>query len=435
MSERIISVSSKELGRLQVIRDLANRQFTQKQAAKQLGLSVRHVKRLLHKYREGGEQSLFSKRRGQPSNNRLDEAVRQQATTLLQDHYADFGPTFAHEKLTESHQLALSVETVRQLLIQAGLWRPKSRRTKRVYQRRQRRGCYGELIQIDGSDHDWFEGRAPRCTLLVFIDDATGELMYLRFVAAETTEAYMEALQIYLARHGLPVALYSDKHSVFRINQEEPVSGTGHTQFGRVLNSLDIEAIHAHSPQAKGRVERANGTLQDRLVKEMRLQGISDWQTANEFLDTFMADFNRRFSVAPRYTTNAHRKVGHSTEELALLFTRHSERTLTKNLELQYQNRIYQVQVTGQGYGLRQAKVTVCEAFDGTITLLRGGKSLAYTVYAKGEQPAPCADEKTLNQRVDRVLANQATRKPSAQHPWRQGFESRAAAASTPGGG
>ncbi|MEE8057709.1 MAG: ISNCY family transposase [Pseudomonadales bacterium] len=201
---------------------------------------------LVKRYHAEGEAGLISSRRGQPSNNRLSEAIRQQTVNLLHTHYADFGPTFAHQKLTEKHLLSLSVESVRQLLIQEGLWQPKqSRQVKRVYQRRQRRACNGELIQIDGSDHDWFEGRAPRCTLLVFIDDATGKLMYLRFVVAETTEAYMDALQIYLTRYGRPVAFYSDKHSVFRINLEEPVSGNGKTQFGRVLDSLDIEAIHA----------------------------------------------------------------------------------------------------------------------------------------------------------------------------------------------
>lgn len=189
VSERLITLSTKEFRRLQVVRDLANRRLTQVQAADQLGLSVRQIKRLLRTYRQDGGQGLLSKRRGQPSNNRLSDAVRQHATTLLREHYADFGPTFAHEKLTECHQFLLSVESVRQLLIQAGLWEPKSRRTIRVHQRRQRRACLGELIQIDGSDHDWFEGRAPRCTLLVFIDDATGKLMYLRFVASETAEA------------------------------------------------------------------------------------------------------------------------------------------------------------------------------------------------------------------------------------------------------
>jgi transposase len=436
--EGLITLSVKELSRLQVIQDLENRQLTQAQAAGQLGLSVRQIKRLLRRYRECGRQGLLSKRRGRPSNNRLPDAVREQAIALLRDHYADFGPTFAHEKLTECHQLQLSVESVRQLLIQAGLWQPKSRRAGRVHQRRERRPCYGELIQVDGSDHDWFEGRAPRCTLLVFIDDATGKLMYLRFVTAETTEAYMEALRAYLERHGLPAALYSDKHSVFRINQEDPTTGTGQTQFGRVLDSLGIEAIHAHSPQAKGRVERANATLQDRLVKEMRLRGIDDWQSGNAFLETFMADFNRRFAVVPRNPTNAHREVCHGADQLKLIFTRHSQRTLSKNLELQYGNRLYQVCAPGEGYGLRYAKVTVCETFDGTVTLLRGDKPLAYTVYDKDQKAASCADGKTLNQRVDQALAKQAPRKPwkpPANHPWRKGPPLTPPKASTQGGG
>jgi transposase InsO family protein len=384
------------------------------------------------RYRVEGESGLISSRRGQPSNNRLSEAIRQQSVKLLHANYADFGPTFAHEKLTEQHQLSLSVESVRQLLIQEGLWQSKtSRQVKRVYQRRQRRACYGELIQIDGSDHDWFEGRAPRCTLLVFIDDATGKLMHLRFVGAETTEAYLAALQIYLTRYGRPVAFYSDKHSVFRINLEEPVSGSGMTQFGRVLDSLDIEAIHAHSPQAKGRVERANSTLQDRLVKEMRLRDIHDWKTANAFLDEFMVDFNHRFAIEPRHDNDAHRGVQHTTEALALLFTCHYQRTISKSLEVQYDNQVYQIQVTGQGYRLRKTKVTICEAFDGTVTLLKDNKVLPYKLLKNGQKLSPLADEKTLNQRVDQSLKKQAThkaRKPSPNHPWKKGFKLQQAA-------
>ena len=191
MAEGNITLSKKSLNRLPVIRDLEQGHIRQAEAAKQLRLSVRQIRRLLTRYRRDGEAGLTSQRLGHPSNNRLDADIRAQALNLIQTHYHDFGPTLACEKLTERHRLSLSVETTRQLMISAGLWRSKGRKPKRHHPRRERRARFGELIQIDGSPHDWFEGRAPKCTLLVLIDDATGQLMHLRFVEAETTEAYM----------------------------------------------------------------------------------------------------------------------------------------------------------------------------------------------------------------------------------------------------
>ena len=222
---------------------------------------------------------------------------RAQVARLIRTQYGDFGPTLAAEKLHERHEHRLSAETLRQWMIADGLWQPKSRKRARIHPRRPRRPCRGELVQIDGSPHDWFEGRGPRCTLIVFIDDAAGELMALRFAPAETTWAYMQTLQAYLNQHGRPVALYSDKHSIFRINHPEHEGEL--TQFSRALKTLDIAPIHANTPQAKGRVERANQTLQDRLVKEMRLRAISDIDTANTFLRAFIEHYNQRFAVAP----------------------------------------------------------------------------------------------------------------------------------------
>ena len=245
----------------------------------------------------------------------------------------------------------------------------------------------GELVQIDGSPHDWFEGRAEPCTLIVFIDDATSRLLALRFVSAETTRAYMETLASYLTRQGRPVALYSDRHSIFRVNHPERDGAL--TQFSRALKTLDIAAIHANSPQAKGRVERANQTLQDRLVKELRLRGINDMDTANAFMLVFMEDYNRRFSVAPRNPDDAHRPVLHREPELALMLCLHHTRTRSKNLACQFHNRTYQVQTKGQGYALRKAAITVCEAFDGTVTLLYKGRPLRYRLLQEGASPAP----------------------------------------------
>jgi transposase len=297
MTKEHITMSQKEVDRLEVIQATVSKQILQSDAAAQLGLSVRQIKRLVKRYRQDGAAGLISGRRGKRPNNCIADRVREEALSLVRRNYADFTPTFAHEKLSEIHRLAFSVETLRQWMIADSIWKPKQRKKARVHQRRPRRPCLGELVQIDGSPHDWFEGRGERCTLIVFIDDATSRLMALRFVPAETTQAYMETLQGYLERNGRPVALYSDKHSIFRVNH--PDHEGNQTQFSRALKTLDIESIHANTPQAKGRVERANQTLQDRLVKEMRLRNMDDMECANAFLPEFIESSVKYCIAAP----------------------------------------------------------------------------------------------------------------------------------------
>lgn len=413
-------MSHKEVDRLELIQAVASKHLRQAEAAQRLGLSVRQVKRLVRRYREHGATGLLSGHRGRRPNNAIAEAVRQEVLALVKTHYTDFGPTLACEKLAERHGHHLSVETLRKWMVADGLWQPKQRKQARIHQRRPRRPCLGELVQIDGSPHDWFEARGPRCTLIVFIDDATGRLMALRFVPAETTQAYMETLQPYLEQHGRPVTLYSDKHSIFRINHPEHDGEL--TQFSRAIKTLDIAAIHANTPQAKGRVERANQTLQDRLVKELRLREISDIDAANAFLPTFMADFNARFAVEPQSPQDAHRPMLHSPEEQALILCLHHTRKLSKNLCLQFKNREYQLQGQGKGYRLRGATLTVCEAFNGTITLLHKGHIMPYRLLAEGEPPVPLDDEKSVHHSVDQAKARQTAKpnyKPAPDHPWR----------------
>ena len=417
-------LSMAEADRAVVIGQVAEKRLRQREAADRLGLSVRQVKRLLARYRERGPAGLVSGHRGKVSNNALAAAVRRAAMELVRERYADFGPTFACEKLVEVHGHRLSVETLRKWMIAAGLWRAKARREVRVHQSRPRRACVGDLVQIDGSPHEWFEGRGPACTLIVYVDDATTRLLATGFFAGETTEAYMETTRAHLAAHGRPVAYYSDRYGVFRVNKKgreaEP------TQFTRALKTLDIEAIHAHSPQAKGRVERANQTLQDRLVKEMRLRGIDGMEAGNAYLPEFMADFNRRFAVAPRNPQDAHREVLHDAAELDLIFREHHGRKLTKNLTIRFECREYQVTGRGKGYRLRGAAVTVCKAFDGSVTVLRKGRELAVRLLAEGEEAVAVQDEKTVRRRVDRTKAEQQSRpayKPAPDHPWRRALK------------
>jgi len=317
-----LELSYQELDRLDALKLLKSKRISQKAAAKKLGLSTRQVRRLEKIIEHEGASGLISKHRGKKSNNQLSVEFRAEVAQLIKDKYADFGPTLAHEKLTEKHAKKLSVESVRRIMIADGLWVAKHKRQEKpIHQLRQRRERFGELIQIDGSPHDWFEGRGAYCTLIVFIDDATSKLTALRFSPTETTQAYMEATKSHLQRYGRPAATYSDRHSIFRVNQPEAESGNGLTQYGRALNTLDIEAIHARTPQEKG---RANKTLQDRLVKEMRLRGISDIETANQFLPEFMADYNRRFAKPAKNDQDAHRKVLHDKREVELIFSLHS---------------------------------------------------------------------------------------------------------------
>ena len=283
----------------------------------------------------------------------------------------------------ECHGIKISRESVRQIMLHTGLWRGRS---KRIQQMRVRRPCFGELLQIDGSLHDWFEGRSALCCLIVFVDDATSQLVALHFVETECMQGYFQATQQHLAKHGRPLAYYSDKHGIFRVNQAEAESGTGETQYGRACRHLGIELIHANSPQAKGRVERANKTLQDRLVKELRLHNINDINTANNLLPEFIKAYNQRFASEPASPVDAHRTDLPTPQQLDLIFSEQHERGISKQLEISYHNKIYQIQTKTPCYNMRNAKLTVCDN-QGTITLLYKGKALQYKVFDKKNRP------------------------------------------------
>ena len=308
-------MSDGELTRLEVLRDLDQRRLTVETTAQLLGLERRQVFRLLKAYRSEGATGLISRRRGRPSNRRKPEEVRDEALAIIRERYWDFGPTLAAEKLREVHGIALGRETLRLWMIDAGIWTDRKQRRKRVHQPRHRRECVGELVQIDGCEHWWFEDRGPQCTLLVFIDDATSRLMHLQFVESESTFAYFHATRAYLEAWGKPVAFYSDKHGVFRVNHPGALGGDGMTQFGRALHALNIDIICANSSQAKGRVERAHKTLQDRLVKELRLAGAATLAAGNALLPAFIADYNARFAKPPPNKKDLHRPL-HARDDL-----------------------------------------------------------------------------------------------------------------------
>ena len=411
-------MSQRELTRLEVVQGVTQRLLKQREAAELLSLTVRQVKRLCRAYKTEGAAGLVSQRRGRPSNNRLAEKTTKKARRLLGTLYADFGPTLAHEKLTIKG-LSLSVEAVRQLMIAEGLWQVRRARRPVIHQLRERRARVGELIQIDGSPHDWFEGRAPRCTLLVFVDDATSRLMHLQFVEAETTFNYFTAVNAYLTEFGKPLTFYSDKFGVFRVNNPEPLTGTGLTQFGRALKELQIELICAHSPQAKGRVERANQTLQDRLTKELRLLGLSAMTTANAYLPEFIKQYNDKFARPPRSQESAHRPLLPG-EDLARILCLCETRTLSKNLTLSYNNVIYQIQTKRPAYTMRKAQVQVRETSTAVITIEYKGRPLEHTVYRELEQQqAKVIHSKLLQPERSRPQPTPKVSLTPSSHPWR----------------
>ena len=415
-------MSLKEVKRAQILEHMTAGKISQTEAAKRIGVTVRQVHRLDKRYRAFGLAGLISKKRGRNPNNRIESAVLARAMALIGANYADFGPTLAAQKLSEQHAIGLSVETVRQQMIAEGLWQPKKGSQISVHPMRCRRARFGELIQIDGSPHDWFEGRGAPCTLLVFIDDASSTLTRLRFVPAETTLGYLRVLHDHIVAHGVPVALYSDKHSIFRINAKD-ADAEAETQFSRAARELGIESIHAHSPQAKGRVERANQTLQDRLVKEMSLAGINDMDSANTWLAQghYVADHNRRFAVLPKEVTDAHQRYAGTPEALRHTCSVQTTKTLSKNLACQHQNQLLQVATTGTGLGLRGAKVTLHEHFDGKKELFWKQRKLDYTVLDKPLRQSSVADGKTVNARVDQAITRRNTgHKPASDHPWRK---------------
>jgi len=307
-------------------------------------------------------------------------------------------------------------------MIQEGFWKGKSRRKRVVHQQRMRRARRGELVQIDGSPHDWFEGRREKCCLLVWVDDATSQLLNLHFEEAETTQGYFYGMKEYLKKHGRPLCLYSDRHGIFRQNQGSDLKELDDPQFKRAMKELDIELICANSPQAKGRVERANGILQDRLVKELRLQGINDLETANAFLPKFIEDYNQRFAVVPQNPMDAHQSALPDDESLDFILSHQALRKLSKNLELSYRNVIYQIQSPQAGYRLRQSSILVSENGEGVVTLWREGKSLPYTTITKQQRRTDILSHKEKNHRVDQVVKAQHKKayKPPANHPWRQ---------------
>jgi len=414
-----IEMSGKEVKRLEVLCQVSDGMVRQSVAAQALGLSVRQVRRLQRRYEKSGATGLVSHRRGKPSNRRIPDEIKDAILARLRECYTDFGPTLAAEYLQEDG-LQVSKETLRGWMIEAGLWQAAKGRRICLHPPRPRRPRCGELVQIDGSPHDWFEGRGPRCTLIAFIDDATSRVMQARFVPVESTQAYLSILQDYVTSYGRPAALYSDRHGIFTKHDPEDAEPT---QFQRALETLEIAGIQALTPQAKGRVERLFQTLQDRLVKALRLADISDMAAANDFLGDYLVAHNARFAVAPADDTDAHIPYNGNPECLARICAIHHRRTLSKDLVLSFNRQRYILQTGGQPrYALRGQRVTVVVYPDQRIELLHRQEVLPFKVFDPAQNPTPPVDDKTLNTRVDEVLKARhwsGKSHPAPNHPWR----------------
>ena len=380
-----VVMSERELNRVEVLSQVADGRCSTLEAASLLAVSQRQIQRMMLRYREGGAGSIRHKARGRRPNNQKSDSVREYALSLIRESYADFGPTLVAEKLAEKHRLKLCQETVRKWMIADGIWLHKAAR-RTFHQPRSRRDAYGELIQIDGSDHHWFEDRAERCPLLVFIDDATSKLMELRFVPSESTFSYFAALEGYLATHGRPVAFYSDKHTVFRVAKKEAVGGAGMAQFGRALSELNIEILCANSSQAKGRVERANRTLQDRLVKELRLAGVTGIEDGNAFLPGFIEKYNAKFAKSPARSDNLHRAMNVEPNRLADVLCWRDTRNLSKQLTLMYERKKYMLEVNDMTRDLVGKDVDTFAFPDGRFQIRWKGIALPYTVFDKNQR-------------------------------------------------
>lgn len=411
-----IRMSLKERRRLELLSRVRDGKLTLVKASELMGLSYRQAKRVWARYREQGDAGLVHRLRGRPSNRRRDESKREAVLNAYREKYSDFGPTLAAEYLACEEGLEVSTESLRQWLLAAGLW---TRRRKRNKHRRwrARKEYRGELVQFDGSHHDWFEGRRSKAVLMVTVDDATNET-YARFFEGETTSAAFETLRQYVGQYGLPRAVYVDRHSIHHTTRDATADEAladepPLTQFGRAMQELDVKLILAHSPQAKGRVERRNGVLQDRLVKAMRLRGINDLGPANRFLEKeFLPAFNDRFRVESQEPADLHRRVNRHVD-LDQILAYQEARVVRNDGTLRWRNRW--LQLTGKRRPRAGSRVKVCEQLDGRLRLFWGKRELFW-------EELPGRPEPKRGHRPRRQAAQSQPHKPSAEHPWRRPF-------------
>jgi len=413
------AMSKRDLDKFEVVRRFIRHEITRAHAAGLLRLTERQVTRLTAKVAAGGASALIHASRGRPSPNRIPEKERGKMVTLLKSKYPDFSPTFAAEKLAEVHGIVRDPKTVRTVQIAEGLWKPRRGKTKTEHREwRQRRSAYGEMLQFDGSYHDWLEGRGGHGTicLLAAIDDATGRVVMARFAEHEGVFPVLRFWREFVETHGKPRSIYLDKFSTYKMNaplaKENP---DVKTQFGRAMADLGVEPIFANSPQAKGRVERLFETLQNRLVKELRLAGISSPEEANRFLGKYLPKFNAKFSVEPASPADLHRMLtAKESASLPAVMSRHEERTVLNDFTFSFGNVWRQVTEEQPVTVQKKDVVTVEEWLDGTLHVRLRGKELNVRILP--ERP------KKKKQPWAIAQGQKVPTKPSSDHPWRKRF-------------
>lgn len=424
--EEVLQMTQRDIDRIKILHKAIEKRITQEKAGEILGLSRVHVNRICQKIKKKGDRAIIHGLRGQPSNHQLPQALLDKARKELKEKYPDFGPTFAAEKLSEVEGIKLSDETVRQVMIKLDLWKERRRRaTHREW--RERKDCFGEMVQMDGSDHDWFESRRNKCVLLASIDDATNRI-FLRFTEHEDTRNLMQFSRTYMKKFGKPRSFYVDKDSIYATNRqpslEEELQGRRYalTQFTRAMEvDLDMKVINAGSPQAKGRVERLFGTLQDRLVKELRLAGISTIPAANNFLDRiYLPNHNRKFSVPPKCNADVHRPLEKTEAELDEIFSFREERILCNDYTIRWRSRLFQIEKHQPYFLLPRTKIIVEERLNGKIKIKYKGKDLKmHEIDRKEIRKPPTADPVLLPVKPQRYNTNSI---PAADHPWRRNY-------------
>jgi transposase len=409
--EDMLLMRPHEWKRLHLIRQALEKKIQQKQAAELAGLSERQMRRLMKRIREEGDRGILHRRRGQPSNRRLAEKVRQKVLQLFKKKYADFGPTLASEKLEVVDRISIHPETLRLWLRQAEI--PYKRRKARVHRQwRQRRSCFGEMVQIDGSHHDWLEGRGPKLVLMGYIDDATSTV-HARFYDHEGTRPALDSFSRYVQQYGIPLSVYLDKHSTYKSSQAPSIQEqleavtSSQSQFQRAMKELGVEVIHAHSPAAKGRIERLFQTFQDRLVKEMRLRHIGTLEQANAFLENYLPGYNQRFRVVAAQPADLHRPLA-ARQDLHSILCLKTQRRLNADRTLVHGGKRYQIEDR-----LRTQRLTVEEHLDGSLHIRHQGRAVQH-------REIPPQPAKALYRSASR---RHTTPIPAANHPWRQSYK------------
>lgn len=417
MRKDIITMSRKELRRLPVVHKVMEKRLTQMKASEMLDLSDRQIRRIVDRIKIGGDSAIVHGNRGKESPFKFSAQYTDKVMGIVEKRYYDFGPTFAAEKLFECEKIKISKEKLRQLMISYDTSYPRKKKKGKIHQWRERKHCRGEMIQMDGSDHDWLEGRGPKLVLMGYIDDASGEI-FGRFYRNEGTYSAMDSFRKYISIYGIPFSFYVDRHSAYKTtrqpNLDEDLQGEfAKTQFARSLGELDVKIIFARSPQAKGRIERLFETLQDRLVKELRLANISTLDQANAFLEIYLPKHNTRFEVKPFKKTNLHRFVPKHLN-LDEIFCIKEYRSISNNYSFQWKNRLFIIPTPS--LTMKKQRICVMESFDGIISAKLNSKLLDITEVTHKDI---ISIEKVQKATRKYLMSKKVCYRPPTNHPWK----------------